>query len=122
MPVTDTERFRTMLLEERERVLSALEHLQRETEGSLEEETGEETAYDQHPADVATATFDRELDYTLEDNSEGVLRAIDAALARIDDRTYGTCQRCGKEIAEERLEAMPYAELCIDCKREVERG
>ena len=49
-----------------------------------------------------------------------MLAAIDRALARIEDGTYGTCQR-GKQIAAERLEALPYAELCIDCKREVER-
>ena len=48
--------------------------------------------------------------------------AIDAALARIDAGTYGTCERCGRPIGQERLEAIPYATLCIDCKREVERG
>lgn len=122
MPVSDIERFRTMLLEERDRVQSAIEHLQRDHEGSLEDETGEETAFDQHPADAATATFGREMDYTLEENSESVLNAIEAALVRIEAGTYGSCQRCGKEVAEERLEAVPYAELCIDCKREVERG
>jgi RNA polymerase-binding protein DksA len=62
------------------------------------------------------------MDYTLEENSEAVLAAIDAALRRIEDGTYGTCQRCGNPIAPERLEALPYAELCIDCKRRVERG
>ena len=120
MPVADTDRFREMLLEERERVQSAIEHLQHETEGSLEDETGEVTP-DNHPGDVASATFDREMDYTLEENSGAVLKAIDGALQRIEDGTYGKCVRCDKEIAEERLEAMPYAELCIDCKRETER-
>ena len=70
--------------------------------------------YDNHLADTATATYDRELDYTLEENSEHVLAEIDAALQRIEDGTYGICTNCGKPIADERLEALPWATLCID--------
>jgi RNA polymerase-binding transcription factor DksA len=71
---------------------------------------------------MATATFDRELDYTLEENAEGVLAAIDAALGRIEAGNYGKCQGCGGEIAPERLEAIPWTTRCIDCKRREERG
>jgi RNA polymerase-binding protein DksA len=122
MTVTDTERFQQMLLEERARVAGAIENLHRETPGSIEDQTGEETQFDNHLGDTATVTYEREMDYTLEENSEAVLGAIDRALGRIEAGTYGTCQRCGKPIAEERLEALPWAELCIQCKREVERG
>ena len=52
----------------------------------------------------------------------GARELVEGALERIEAGTYGTCQRCGKPISEERLEALPYAELCIDCKRAVERG
>jgi RNA polymerase-binding protein DksA len=121
MSVTDTDRFREMLLEERERVMRALEYLHEENPGSIEDETGEETSFDNHLGDTATVTFDREVDYSLEENSEAVLKAIDGALRRIEAGTYGQCQRCGRQIATERLDALPYAELCIDCKREVER-
>ena len=65
-------------------------------------------------------TYDRELDYTLEENSEHVLAEIDAALQRIEDGTYGTCTNCGNQIPPERLEARPWATLCIDCKRQRE--
>jgi DnaK suppressor protein len=58
----------------------------------------------------------------LEDNAEHLLSSIDAALARIEDGTYGRCERCGEPIAEERLEALPYATRCIECKRLEERG
>jgi RNA polymerase-binding protein DksA len=109
------------LLEERRRVSNALHHLHEENSSSLEDETEEET-YDNHLADSATATLNREIDYTLEENSEHVLAAIEEALSRIEDGTFGTCVRCGKEIAEERLEAIPYAIRCIDCKRLEERG
>ena len=99
----------------------ALQHLHEQNSRSLEDETEEET-YDNHLADSATATLNREIDYTLEENSEHVLAAIDVALNRIDEGTFGTCARCGKAIAEERLEAIPYATRCIDCKRLEERG
>lgn len=116
MSTLEIDRFRQMLLDERERIRGAIEYLHEENPGSIEDETGEES-YDNHPADVATVTHDREVDYTLEDNAEGVLKAIDKALAKFEDGTYGICERCGKPIAPERLEALPYAELCIDCKR-----
>jgi RNA polymerase-binding protein DksA len=118
----DVDRFREALLEERKRVEAAIQNLHDENPGTLAEDAGEETAYDNHLADTATETYDRELDYTLEENSEHVLAEIDAALKRIEEGTYGTCTNCGKQIAEERLEALPWATLCIDCARDRERG
>jgi RNA polymerase-binding protein DksA len=119
----DTERFRRLLEDERQRVAAALDYLHKEHPGSLTDETGDlvSSSADQHMADTATETYDRELDYTLEDNSEEVLRAIDEALARIEDGSYGTCRACGKPIGEERLEARPWAVLCIDDQRKAER-
>jgi RNA polymerase-binding protein DksA len=121
MSAIDTEHFRSALLEERKRVLDAIEYLHLENPGSLRDESGE-VALDNHLADEATETIDREVDYTLEENSEHVLAAIDAALQRIEDGTFGICRTCGKAIAEERLAAIPYATQCIDCKRRDERG
>jgi DnaK suppressor protein len=117
----DTKRFRTLLLEERKRAEGALRRLHEENSGSIEDEAEDET-FDNHLGDVATVTFDREMDYSLGDNTGHVLAAIDEALKRIDEGTFGTCARCGKPIAEERLEAMPHATKCIDCKRLEERG
>jgi RNA polymerase-binding protein DksA len=110
-----------MLADERERVTNALGHLHESNSTSLEDETEEET-YDNHLADSATATLNREIDYTLEENSEHVLSSIEQALQRIKNGTFGTCARCGRQIAEERLEAIPYATRCIDCQRVAERG
>jgi RNA polymerase-binding protein DksA len=117
----DTERFRTMLLEERRRVSDAIEYLHEENPGSLEEQT-QETTLDNHLAETASATLDREIDYTLEENSEHVLAEIDAALERIAAGKFGLCRTCGQPISEERLEAIPYATQCIECKRRDERG
>ena len=117
----DTERFRKILLDERDRVALTVENLHEANSGSLEDETEEET-YDNHLADSATATLNREIDYTLEENAEHVLSGIDEALARIESGTFGSCARCGEQIGEERLEALPYATRCIDCQRLAERA
>src|SRR5204863_223214 len=74
----DTNPFREALVEERTRVQAAIQNLHDENPGTLAEDAGEETAYDNHLADTATETYDRELDYTLEENSEHVLADIDA--------------------------------------------
>ena len=122
MSSIDTDRFRRALLEERERVAAALGYIQAENPGSIVDETGEETAFDNHLGDTATVTYDRELDYTLEENEENLLAEIDAALKRIEDGTYGTCRICGRPIGEERLEAVPWTTLCIEDARKEERG
>ena len=117
MSVIDTERIRETLTQERQRIQAALDNLHEENPGSLTDETGEDAVYDNHLADTATVTYDRELDYTLEENAEHMLAEIDAALQRIDDGSFGRCTNCDKEIAPARLEARPWATLCIDCQR-----
>ena len=117
----DADHFRKRLLEERQRVQEALDYLHDENPGSIQDETQDSTA-DNHPGDMATVTFDRELDYTLEENEGRLLEAIDASLKRIDDGTYGMCVNCGQPIGAERLEALPWTTQCIDCKRKEERG
>ena len=117
MSVVDTDRLRELLEEERTRVIAAIENLHNEHPGSIRDETGEDAVYDNHLADTATETYDRELDYTLEENSEHVLAEIEAALKRIEEGTYGICTNCGRQIVPERLPARPWATLCIDCQR-----
>jgi DnaK suppressor protein len=119
--ILDTEHFRKRLLDERQRAQEAINYLHQENQGLIQDET-QEIPSDNHPGDVATATFDRELDSTLEENEERVLGAIDSALQRIDDGSYGTCASCHQPIGEERLEALPWTTRCIDCKRREERG
>ncbi len=109
---------RTELLELRERILAAATDLVADdVGGEIDSPAG-----DQHIADHASDLVERELDQTLGENAENVVTEIDAALARIDDGTYGTCATCGVEIPEERLDAVPYAILCLDDKRLQELG
>ena len=122
MTSIDTEHFRAALLEEKARIEHALATLRDEHPGSLDDEVEEVAASaDSHLGEAAAATLNREIDYTLGENSEQILSEIDAALKRIDDGTYGTCTACGKPIGVERLEAYPWASLCIDDARKAER-
>jgi RNA polymerase-binding protein DksA len=115
----DLERRRTELLDLRARVLGAAHDIAQgdEDDGELSSAAG-----DQHIADHASEMLDREVDDSLEENAEQLVHEIDVALGRIDEGTYGTCARCGREIPEERLAAVPYATLCVECKRVEERG
>lgn len=74
--------------------------------------------------DVARSTADVETHASLIERSEDRLRLIDQALARIENGTYGTCAECGEDIPIERLRALPFAMLCVDCqqKRGKSRG
>jgi DnaK suppressor protein len=73
-------------------------------------------------AAAASQVFEQQRDLALRDKDQQHLAAVDAALARLDDGTFGTCVRCGRPIAPERLEALAWAAHCIDCQRIVGRG
>jgi len=118
----DAEQFRTILEEERRRVVAAISYLHEENPGSIVDQTEEIGGTDNHLAETATVTLDREIDYTLEENSEHVLTEIDGALTRIAEGSFGRCRTCDGLIPEERLEALPWATECIDCRRREERG
>jgi len=72
-------------------------------------------------ADVASDDIDRKMIEALGSQDIKRLRAIDAALSRINQDRYGLCMKCGKKIPNERLNAIPYAILCIDCQKGEER-
>lgn len=119
MSTIDTTRFRALLLDERARVEHAIAGLRDGHPGSMEDEAEEVNGGvdTEDLGDTASITLGREIDYSLGENAQAVLGEIDAALARIDAGTYGTCTNCGNEIAVGRLEASPWASLCIDCAR-----
>ncbi len=76
--------------------------------------------YDNHPAEIASELFQVEMNTALKVHEENILAQIKSALGRIEDGTYGTCVRCHAAIPSERLEALPYAEMCIQCEEEDE--
>jgi RNA polymerase-binding transcription factor len=119
MTSIDTSGYRKRLEDERARLTGAADFLERDNAGTLEEELGEvgSGGTDNHLGDTATATYDRELEEGLEEGVQQTLAEIEAALRRMEDGTYGICEACGKPIAAERLEAIPWARLCIDDQR-----
>jgi DnaK suppressor protein len=116
--------FRLLLEAERERIAATIAHLHEDSLRPMDDEVGElgGRGVDNHPADMATVTHDRELDEGLEEGAQQTLEQIDRALVKLDDGTFGTCERCGKPIGEERLRARPWATLCIDDQRLADRG
>src|SRR5690625_3194166 len=81
---------------------------------------GELSLYDQHPADLGAELNARQTDLGLQQNIERMLEQVEKALRRIETGGYGTCERCGRTIDRERLDAMPYVTLCITCQTEVD--
>ena len=117
----DTSLYRARLLEEQERLMNAVEFLDRENPGSISDELGDiVTAGDSNLGDTATATYDRELDQSLEEGAQQTLIAIKDALRKIEEGSYGTCEVCGKPIGDGRLAAIPWARLCIDDQRKAD--
>ena len=72
-------------------------------------------------AAAASQVFEQQRDLALRERSRGALAQVEAALRAIDDGTYGTCVSCGKPIAPERLNAIPWVSTCIDCARKATR-
>jgi len=75
-----------------------------------------------HMADLGTDAFEQEFTLSLMACEEGTLGQVEQALGRIRDRKYGTCEDCGGVIAKKRLEAIPFASLCIRCAERQESG
>ena len=119
MNAVEAAEFRGLLEAERERVMSALATMREDGQRTMDEEVGVPGGVG---ADTASITFERELGSGLEEGAQQSHARIDKALARIDEGTYGICERCGEPIGRERLEVRPSATLCIDDQRRVDRG
>jgi YteA family regulatory protein len=86
----------------------------------LRDATQELSMVDNHPADLASENFERAKDFSLHEKNLLLLQRVEEALCKIAEGTYGICENCGRQIPEERLDAVPYTEYCLDCKQEVE--
>jgi len=111
----DAESARKALETERDRVQGLVADLRNEGLDQEEsEQSGELTHYDQHPADQASDTFEREKDLAILEGLENELAEIEAALQRLDDGTYGIDENTGEPIAAERLSAYPAARTNVE--------
>ncbi|SER37571.1 transcriptional regulator, TraR/DksA family [Gracilibacillus ureilyticus] len=103
------DRCRNILTERKEEIIQKNE----ESALALDEEVGELTTFNNHPADLGTELYERERDFTLESYREQELEEINRALEAMDEGTYHLCVECGKQIEEERLLAVPTTRYCI---------
>lgn len=121
MDPTKLNEFKGRLLEEKGRLENDLEQFHRYNMDLPETSSVSElSAYDNHPADLGSETFEREKDLALWNNSHEMIGRVNEALGRIDTGEYGLCESCGREIGLERLEAIPHTTFCINCQREEE--
>lgn len=105
-----------LLLEERESYFRQAESLKAEADTLAELREPGDVQFDEESGEGDTLAVERERDLALSAQARAAIDEIDAALQRLIDGTYGICERCGKNIGKPRLEALPHAALCIDCK------
>jgi RNA polymerase-binding transcription factor DksA len=114
----ESEEARRRVETEKQRVEALIDDLRNELgDESESEQLSELSAYDQHPADTATETFEREKDLSILGQLEAELAELQAALERIDAGTYGVDEVTGEPIPDERLDAVPAARTNVDTER-----
>ena len=121
MKAEEVAQYKKMLLSLRERLVGKVDFMQGETlKKSRQDASGDLSNVPIHMADVGTDNYERDIMIELIQNGEEGVRNIDIALEKIEEGTFGVCELCAKKINKERLKAVPYAKLCIDCQREEE--
>lgn len=119
----ERKKFEKLLVEMREKKLEyittlrelAISRTQRDASGDI-------SAFTSHPADISTESDEREKVASLITRETLSLKELDAALERIRDASYGKCDTCGGDIPPARLQALPFATLCVKCQAEAEKG
>jgi RNA polymerase-binding protein DksA len=115
------DRLKAKLLEEKARLLHQAEELVAEAEELARNREHGDTQFDEESGEGDTIAVERERDLLLSAQARHVVDEIDAALARLKKGTYGVCSYAGRKIPLERLEAIPWADVCVDCKARAER-
>lgn len=114
MKVQDVETFKRKLLEIRRDLLGQVERKK-----LYSKEVGEDGIPDS--GDVAAYSYSKEVLMGLGENERTKLRLVEEALAKIDEGTYGVCERCEEAIPVKRLELLPFTRYCVQCQTELER-
>mgnify|MGYP001591648379 FL=1 len=121
MKAEEVAQFKKLLLSLRERLVGKVDIMQGETlKKSRQDASGDLSNVPIHMADVGTDNYERDIMIELIQNGEEGVRNIDTALEKIEEGAFGVCELCAKKINKERLKAVPYAKLCIDCQRKEE--
>jgi RNA polymerase-binding protein DksA len=120
LPRKELEKFKALLLKEKSNLDTELNIRSETIKKTQKDSAGDLSGYTFHMADVASDTYDRDFSVGLATEEQKLLYAIDEALKRVRDGTFGYCVECGKKISKERLLAVPHADLCIECQKSKE--
>ena len=115
------DRLRQKLIDEKDRLRHQAEELAAEAEQLAREREAGDTQFDEESGEGDTVNIERERDLLLSATARQVVEEIDDALERMKRNRYGVCKPAGRKIALERLEAIPWAQVCVDCKARAER-
>ena len=119
MTTNSLEHLRSLLESERKRLVEELEQLQASARPSEERREGSPFGKRE---EEATESFELEKRLAVEKQIRGHLADVDKALRKFEKGTYGSCDICGQPIAQARLEALPQARLCVNCKAKNAKG
>ena len=114
MKKADIEKYRKALLSLKSRLSGTVTGMRKE---ALEKDDAPSV---DHLADHGTDHFDQDLTLALLENEQETIQAIDEALGRLEDGSYGSCESCAKPISKARLDAIPHARLCLACQEAAE--
>lgn len=117
LPAKALKKYKLLLLKERDKMGGGINHITEEAlKTSQRDASGDLSGYSFHMADMASDNYEREFSLGRASEEQDIMYAIDEALKRVADGTYGSCTQCSKSISKKRLDAVPHAELCINCQ------
>ncbi|MBI5360054.1 MAG: TraR/DksA C4-type zinc finger protein [Planctomycetes bacterium] len=115
-------KFSKLLIERKRALLKNFSSMEDQTLGQTRfNASGDISSTPTHMADIASDNYEQELSLNLLESENEELSEINEALEKIKDGTFGLCENCSKPIPEQRLSAIPYAKLCMDCKKKEEK-
>ena len=109
------DRIRAKLVDEESRLADLIEELEHEREEVRLSETSSERSPDPNTAEGGSMAFELEKELSVAQNAEDLLAKVKYAIGRLDAGEYGVCESCGKPIPMARLDALPYATMCVTC-------
>ena len=115
MTKQEMKKYKELLIKERETLSNELNSLTKDSiNKSQRDASGDLSSYAYHMADMATDNYDRDFSMGIATEEQKRLFAIEEAMKRIEEGSFGNCLQCGKRILRKRLDAIPYTELCIE--------
>jgi len=120
-PEKEKKQRKEFLKQAADTLLETKKQLMKEMQGRVKEETEGVKDEGRDTYDLASDERDREINFILNDREREKLHAIDEALQRIKDKTYGICESCEGEIQLGRLKVLPFTRLCVKCQEENEK-